>query len=149
MSRRRGILALELVLVLPVSVVLLPLLAAGSVGLMIALAQWAWAGDWLIVRGLGAHLGAPMLAGGAGLFALWTTLLSGESIERTAGWGVRAILAAGLGVGIAAAAWWLWTIRADLASDLPTRWTWLLMLGGPMLVAARRLGALLFGWRRS
>ena len=59
--------------------------------------------------------------------------------------GSRLVLALGLLLGMAAAARWVWVMGANGVRYGPATWTvWLLLLGGPLVVASSRLAQL---WR--
>jgi hypothetical protein len=121
----------------PATFLLFPFLLVGALGTVIA----AFAGgaiDWAT-----AGLIAWVLAGAVGIAALWVVVLDDGAARL--GRGARLRLAVGLLLGMAAAAWWLWWMCTSEHRIEASTWTvWLLLLGGPLVVAGIRLVEL---WR--
>jgi hypothetical protein len=121
----------------PATFLLLPLLLAGGLGTAIAaLASGAIEPAIVILIGW-------VVIGVLAIAALWLVVLSDGAVNR--GRRVRFVLAAGLLLGIAAAARWFWTMGTSSHRYGAATWlVWLLLLGGPVLVASLRLKQL---WR--
>ena len=121
----------------PATLLLLPLLLVGALGTVMA----AVAGggiDWATAALIGW-----VLAGVLGIAALWAVVLRDGAAGLSLG--SRLVLALGLLLGMAAAARWVWVMGANGVRYGPATWTvWLLLLGGPLVVASSRLAQL---WR--
>jgi hypothetical protein len=114
----------------------LPFLFAGALGVATsAVAGGAinLATAMLIGWALGGALG-----GALGIAALWVAVLSdgGANLGQPS----RLVLAIGLVLGMAVAARWLWVMGTNGHRYEATTWAvWVLLLGGPVVVACLRL----------
>ena len=140
-SERRLRQTVEAVLGLaPATFVLLPFLFVG--GLATAMAVIA---NGAVDRG-SAVLFGWILAGVLGIAALWVVVLgdgAGHVGRRS-----RLLLAIGLLLGMAAAVRWLWVMGTSVHRYGPATWAvWLVLLGGPLVVASLRLAQLLSSLR--
>jgi len=125
---------------LPATVLLLPLLFAGSLGVAFALVNSLFQPDhsaaerWADLHAATVLLGWVMAAG-LGVGALWIAVLaSPATLRRTRN---RWWLVAGLLVGLLAAGRWLWLMASRGHSyDLLTWTVWLVLLGGPLLLGS-------------
>jgi hypothetical protein len=107
--------------------------------LMASLASGAFDWDTALLIGW-------VLAAALGLGALWVVVLS----DGGAGFnlGKRLLLAVGVLPGIVAAAHWLWMMGTSGHRYEAATWcVWLVLLGGPLVVAGLRLLQLL-SWHR-
>jgi hypothetical protein len=141
-GRLRAATVLEVILLLPASVVLLPLLVFGALGSAFALPVLLVQTNLTPVQRLGAAL-LPLttllwvLAASVGMAAAWLAALA-PHIAATRGW--RVVLAAALMAGILAAVVWLYVMGTSRERyDAQTWALWIAMLGGPLVVAVRRL----------
>ena len=119
----------------PATLLLLPFLLAGALGTAMA-AVAGGAVDWAI-----AVLIGWVLAGVLGITALWVVVLrdGGAGLRL----GSRLVLAVGLLLGMAAAARWIWVMGANGHRYGAVTWAvWILLLGGPLVVASFRLAQL-------
>ena len=116
----------------PTTFLLLPFLLASALGTaMAAVAGGAVDRATVVLIGW-------VLAGVLGIAALWVVVLSDGAARL--GRGGRLVLAVGLLLGIAAAARWLWVMGTGGHRYGAATWTvWLLLLGGPIVVASFRL----------
>ena len=134
-------LALEVVLGLaPATFLLVPMLMAATFGTGFA----AFAAGSLDQPT--ALLIAWALAGVVGIAALWVVVLCDGPVglRPTA----RPVLTIGMLLGMAAAVRWLWWMFARGHMTDPAGWAvWLVLLGGPLVVAGLRL-AQMWGSRR-
>jgi hypothetical protein len=124
----------------PATFLLLPFLLAGALGTAMATVA-SGALDW--ATGL---LIGWMLAGVLGITSLWVVVLSdgGEGLSL----GSRLVLAVGLLLGMAVAARWIWVMGTNGHRYGAATWTvWLVLLGGPLVIASLRL-AQLWSWHR-
>jgi hypothetical protein len=126
---------LTVVVLAPATFLLLPFLMVGALGIAMA----AVAGG-AIDRATAVLIGWA-LGGTLGMVALWVVVLSdGAARLRHRS---RLLLAVGLLLGIAAAMRWLWEMGTSGHRYGATTWTvWLLLLGGPIVVASSRLAQL-------
>jgi hypothetical protein len=137
--RLRQVAELALGLV-PATFLLLPFLVAGALGTAMA-AVSGGAVDWAI-----AVLIGWVLAGLLGISALWVVVLSDGAARLSPG--SRVVLTVGLLLGMAAAARWIWVMGTNGDRYGAATWTvWLLLLGGPVVVASFRL-VQLWSWHR-
>ena len=136
-EQQRPRLVVEVVLGLaPATFLLLPFLLAGALGVATS-----------AVAGGAINLPTAMLIGWAlggalGIAALWVAVLSdgGANLGQPS----RLVLAVGLVLGIAVAGRWLWVMGTNGHRYEATTWTvWVLLLGGPVVVACFRLAQLL------
>ena len=124
---------------LPATVLLLPILLAGGLGVIFALAAalvepGATAASRWAAASSSARLLGWIAAADAGVVALWVVALAGspDALKRT---GARWWLVAGLGLGLVAAARWLALMsRAGHGYDAATWALWLGLLVGPVLL---------------
>ena len=123
----------------PATFLLLPFLLAGALGTAMATVAGG-ALDWAAAVLIGL-----VLAGVLGITALWVVVLSDGGAGLSLG--SRLLLAAGLLLGIAAAARWIWVMGTNEHRYGAETWTlWLVLLGGPLVVASLRLAQL---WPRA
>jgi hypothetical protein len=119
---------------------LLPFLLAGGLGTAIA----------AVARGeidqATAGLIGWLLAGVLGNAALWVVVLSDRAVR--CGPAGRFVLVVGLLLGMGAAARWLWVMGSGGHRYEAVTWiVWLVLLGGPLVVASFRLAQLLSSLR--
>jgi cellobiose-specific phosphotransferase system component IIC len=132
---------------LPATVLLLPLLFAGSLGVAFALVNSLFQSDhsaaerWADLRAATVLLGWVMAAG-LGVGALWIAVLaSPATLKRTRN---RWWLVAGLFVGLLAAGRWFWLMASRAHNyDLLTWGVWFILLGGPLALGSHYLVQLL------
>ena len=137
--RLRQVAELALGLV-PATFLLLPFLLAGALGTAMATVA-SGALDW--ATGL---LIGWVLAGVLGISALWVAVLSDGAARFSPG--SRLVLGVGLLLGIAAAARWIWVMGTNGHRYGAATWiVWLVLLGGPLVIASLRL-AQLWSWHR-
>jgi hypothetical protein len=126
---------------LPATVLLLPLLFAGGLGAAIALATGLLqpnrspAERWAMVSTSGMILGW-VAAAGVGVLALWLVTLAEEpaTLRQSP---IRWFLAAGLLIGLIAAARWLWVMGVGGHSYGTQTWVvWLGLLVGPIVLGS-------------
>ena len=124
---------------LPASVLLLPMLLAGGLGVAIALAAALFgpgasaASRWAAASG-SAKLLAWMAAADAGVVALWVVALAGspDAYRRTR---ARWWLVTGLGLGLVAAVRWLAVMNRGAHAYGASTWAlWLALLAGPVVL---------------
>jgi hypothetical protein len=116
----------------PATFLLLPFLLAGAFGTAMATVAGGTL-DWAT-----AVLVGWALAGVLGIVALWVAVIGdgGAGLRR----GSRLTLAVGLLLGMAAAARWIWVMGTNVHRYGAATWTvWLVLLGGPFVVAGVRL----------
>jgi hypothetical protein len=124
----------------PATFLLLPFLLAGALGTAMATVAGG-ALDW--ATGL---LIGWVLAGVLGITALWVVVLSDGGGDLSLG--SRLVLAVGLLLGMAAAARWIWVMGTNGHRYGAAAWTvWLVLLGGPFVIASLRLTQL-WSWHR-
>jgi hypothetical protein len=133
---------------LPATVLLLPLLFAGglgaAIGLLAVLVESGRSATerWATVTSTGVVL-AWVAAAGVGVLALWLVVLA-EPPAALKQAPARWWLAAGLFLGLIAAARWLWTMAAGGHSYGTQTWAvWLALLVGPLVLGCYYLVLLL------
>jgi cellobiose-specific phosphotransferase system component IIC len=132
---------------LPATVLLLPLLFAGSLGVAFALVNSLFQPDhsaaerWANLRAATMLL-AWVTAAGLGVRALWVAVLaSPATLKRSRN---RWWLVAGLFVGLLAAVRWLWVMGSRNHNyDLLTWGVWFVVLGGLLILGSHYLVQLL------
>jgi hypothetical protein len=140
----------EIVLLLPASLLLVPLLLAGALGAAFAILGNLVQGDLplsarLVIALQSLKLIAWVAAAALGMASLWALVIEPE--ERPTA-GLRVLLAAGLLVGIVAALTWLYVMGSGrTAYDAQTWLVWIVALGGPLIVAVRHLILIAAAWR--
>ncbi len=132
---------------LPATVLLLPLLFAGSLGVAFALVNSLFQPDysaaerWANLRAATILLGW-VTAAGLGVGALWVAVLASPATlkrSRNRGW-----LIVGLLCGLLAAGRWLWLMVSRSHNyDLLTWGVWFVLLGGPLVLGSHYLVQLL------
>ena len=133
---------------LPATLVLLPFLVVGGVGTVLAILAGLVAHGHTLDESWRDLMGAmPILlwvaAAVVGLLALWIAVLAESPAALRAAPG-RWWLAAGLLVGVMAAAPWLWPFPRAAPGYGPTTWAvWIALLGGPIVLGLYYLAALL------
>ena len=116
----------------PATFLLFPFLLVGVLGTVLA----DMAGG-AIDRGT-AGLILWALAGAVGIMALWVVVLNDGAAGLNQA--TRLALTVGLLLGIASGARWLWEMSKSVHKYEATTWAvWLVLLGGPLLVATLRL----------
>ena len=132
---------------LPATVLLLPLLFAGGLGVALALLAGLVEPDHSTAERWANFTSAAMLLGwvmaaGVGVMALWVTVLASPATLKQSH--KRWWLVAGLLVGLLAAARWLWLMAGRGHNyDLLTWGVWFGLLGGPLLLGSYYLVRLL------
>ena len=132
---------------LPATMLLLPLLFAGSLGVTFALVNNLFQPDHSISERWANLRAATMLlswvtAAGLGVGALWVAVLvSPTTLKRSRN---RWWLVAGLLGGLVAALRWLWLMASRGHNyDLLTWSVWIVLLGGPLVLGSHYLVQLL------
>jgi hypothetical protein len=132
---------------LPATVLLLPLLFGGSLGVAFALVNSLLEPDHSAAERWADFRAATMLLGwvtaaGLGVGALWVAVLASPASmkrSRNRGW-----LIAGLFGGLVAAGRWLWLMgNRGHNYDLLTWSVWFVLLGGPLVLGSHYLVQLL------
>jgi len=147
---RRGIFrAIEMAALLPATVLLAPVLMAGSAGMGFALLGMAFdakrPGVKLVAMGPILLLLMLMVVGYASLAFLWFLLLGGVRTIRTRPW-LRGAAVLLLLLGLADAMYFLFADRqvtVAVKSGISSMATWAVLLGFPMLLGVRYLYLLL------
>lgn len=116
----------------PATLLLLPFLLVGALGTVFAIAAGG------AMDRPTAMLIVWALAGTVGIAALWVAVLNDGAARLSQG--ARVVLSVGLLLGIVAAARWLWVMSTSGHRYGAATWgVWLVLLGGPLVVAAFRL----------
>jgi len=119
----------------PATFLLFPFLLAAVLGTALA-----------VVSGGAMNLATAMLiawalAGAVGIAALWVVVLSGNAANL--GRSARVVLSVALLLGLSAAMRWIWVTWTSGHRYGAMTWAvWLLLLGGPIVVAGLRLAQL-------
>jgi len=126
---------LEVVLGLAPVTLVLPFLFIGGLGTALAVIRGG-AVDWATIVLVGW-----VIAGMLGIATLWVVVLT--EATATSGRNRRLLLSLGLLLGMAAALRWLWVMGTGRHRYGAGTWAvWLLLLGGPLVVAGARLARL-------
>lgn len=147
--RRSRLAWIEMVGLLPCSLILGKFLLVGLLGMMLVIVAWAMgphpAGGWRTQPGGIALFLLLMIGGLAGLTGLWVAVLLGaERMRRSAWrrWGVLLCLVGGLG----AAAYWLRWMGVQARAVPSGSWGWMfwsVLLVPPIAVGTRQIYLLL------
>jgi hypothetical protein len=126
----------EIVLLLPATVVMAPLGAFASLGMVFAIVQQKFGFNAFLMMFM---VLAAFVAGILGLVSVWASLvISSQRFAQNPI--VRIVVASGIVVGISDAIYWLINLRHELNSLGPSAWSiWLVMLVGPMVVGVHQL----------
>ena len=146
MASKNWIRGVEIVLVLPATIVLAPMAGFSALGMMFAIVQDLRPGLVAVLMLLAIML--SLLVAVAGVAALWAAIVIPAPVlarRRT----LRTILLVGIAGGVADSLYWLWTIDHQRGiretSDGISAWSlWLLILAGPIIVAVRYTIQLIF-----
>ena len=142
--KRKVLAAAEFVAILPATVILMPFMFYGGLGMVAGLAGAYRAGRGVILLPMLSLL-AQLAAGCASLTCVWILLVSAKTVYRDPL--LRRLAIVILISGLADALYFLagqseFSPRAT--SSARDAWTWMGMLGLPMLVGARHLYVLVF-----